>query len=88
MEMLDLKFRRPYWTETRRLVIFILVPVAVFVLVVVIFMRQFDTVSFIGFPLGYFLLVHGFIIIGFAAVVWQAASQDRIDHRHGTHEDV
>ena len=65
----------------------ILVPLVVFVLVVLVFMKQIDAFRFIGFPLGYFLLAQGFIFLGFAAIAWHGAKQDQIDHRHGTHED-
>ena len=86
--MFDHKHRRPYWLETRRLMLFALLPCLVLLFGVMIFRSALDAMSFIGFPLGYFLLAHGFIILGFVAFIWHGNKQDQIDHRHGTHEDT
>ena len=86
--MFDLKHRRPYWLETRRLMLFALVSCLVFLLAVMAFMGVLEEILFIGFPLGYFLLAHGFIILGFVVLVWHGSAQNKIDRRHGAHEDI
>ena len=86
--MSDPKHKRPYWLETRRLMLFSLLPCLVLLISALIFIGPLDAITFIGFPLGYFLLAHGFIIFGFVAFVWHGHEQDHIDHRHGTHEDI
>ena len=86
--MFDHKHRRPYWLETRRLMVFVLMTCAVLLLCGLVFVDQLNGFTFIGFPVGYFLLAHGFIMVGFALFVWNGHEQDYIDHRHGTHEDI
>jgi len=52
------------------------------------FLGWLDTFTIIGFPLGYFLLAHVFVIAAFVSFVWHGHEQDQIDRRHGTHEDI
>ncbi len=85
--MLDLKYRRPYWRETRTLMLRFIAPGAVLVLGTLLFWEKISAFSFIGFPLGYFLLMHGFIILGIVVMAWHGVAQGRIDRRHGIHGD-
>lgn len=87
MNLLDTKHRRPYWLETRRLVVLSMLPGLMIVFGSLIFMGQLNGIRFIGFPLGYFLLAHGFIIMAFTAIAAHAVRQDHIDRHHGMHED-
>jgi len=86
--LLDHKHRRPYWLETRRLMLFVILSLMGGLTLVLMFMGWLDTFTIVGFPVGYFLLAHGFIIAAFVGFVWHGHEQDHIDHRHGTHEDI
>jgi putative solute:sodium symporter small subunit len=44
--------------------------------------------KFLGFPLGYFLCLHGLIVIAIVTVATFVNRQDAIDHWHGAHEDA
>ena len=85
--MLDQKHRRPYWLETRMLVVWLMMPGVFLVLGTILFWGRLNGFSFIGFPLGYFLLTHGFMVLGFVVVAWHSVSQAQIDRRHGIHEE-
>ena len=79
---------RPYWRNTRlQMLICLLVPC-----IALPFMPHILTKlagrSFLGFPLGFFLVAHGFIIFGCFVLAWFVRRQDRIDRWHGTHEDL
>lgn len=86
--MLDHKHRRPYWLETRRLMLFVIMLLVVLLVGMLTFLGWLDTFTIIGFPLGYFLLAHVFVIAAFVSFVWHGHEQDQIDRRHGTHEDI
>ena len=68
--------------------VFVMVPFAASLVGVLMFIEHLNSYSFIGFPLGYFLLAQGSIIVSFLGFVWHGYEQDRIDRHHGTHEDV
>lgn len=67
--------------------VWFILPGVFLVLGTIFFWEELNRFSFIGFPLGYFLLTHGFMILGFVVVAWHNVSQARIDRRHGIHED-
>ena len=85
--MLDHKHRRPYWIETRRLMLIVVVSLVLSVFMVLLFLGLLDSYRFLGYPVGYFLLANGFVIVGFIGFAWHGYAQDNIDHRHGTNED-
>ena len=64
-----------------------LAPGTVLVLGTLVFWHEIEGFSFIGFPIGYFLLAHGFMVMGFAVIAWHNVAQGRVDRRHGIHED-
>jgi putative solute:sodium symporter small subunit len=60
-----------------------------FVLIVLPFYAdRLNASKFLGFPLGYFLVLHGTIFIGAITVASFVNRQDAIDHWHGAHEDL
>jgi putative solute:sodium symporter small subunit len=79
--------RRPYWRETKRLAVLTLVPAAV-ALIVSLFAPSLDGETLLGLPLGYFLALHGGIVLCLVAVGNFAIRQDETDQWHGAQEDL
>ncbi len=78
--------RRPYWRETKRLAVLTLGLTALAVLLGLIGPRFGGTL--LGMPLGYFLALHGSLVICLVAVARFAVRQDEIDQWHGAQEDI
>ena len=86
--MLGRDLRRPYWRDTKlQTAVSLLVPL-VLLPAIPIAILDINSRSFLGFPLGYLLAAHGFIILGFLSVIQFVRRQDRIDTRHGANEDI
>lgn len=78
--------RQRHWERTRSLTWLVLVIWAIFAIVVPWFARELNSLSFLGFPLGYYFCVQGSLII-FVALIWyQNWRQDAIDAETG-HSD-
>jgi putative solute:sodium symporter small subunit len=72
-----------HWAKTRNLTYVVLVIWALFSIVVPYFAAPLNSMSFLGFPLGYWFCVQGSLII-FAALIWyQNWRQDAIDDEAG-----
>jgi putative solute:sodium symporter small subunit len=78
---------RPYWRNTRLQMLMCLLMPCVALPFMPHILTKLSGRTFLGFPLGYFLAMHGFIIFGCFVVSWFVRRQDRIDRWHGTHED-
>lgn len=78
--------RERHWTKTRNLTFFVLAVWVVFAFIVPWFARELNAFSFLGFELGYYMIVQGSLII-FVAVIWfQNWRQDAIDDEAGVGE--
>jgi len=85
--MIDKNRRRPYWRGTKyHLVAGLIVPGLAMVLLPLLFV-VLNQWRFLGFPLGYFAVTNGTVLIAIVAVLRFVAHQDAFDRRHGTHED-
>jgi putative solute:sodium symporter small subunit len=85
--MIERKERKPYWRHTKRQMATSLVPFLIALIVLPLYAGQLNSNKFLGFPLGYFLLCHGLILIAMATVSTFVNRQDALDHWHGAHED-
>ena len=79
--------RARHWERTRNLTILVLVIWFVFSLLVHWFAKGLNEVSFIGFPLGYYLAVQGSLIIFVVLIFYQNWQQDKIDSDAGLSGD-
>ena len=79
--------RARHWERTRNLTIVVLVVWFVFALLVHWFASSLNTVTFIGFPLGYYLAVQGSLIVFVVLIFYQNWQQDRIDSDAGLSGD-
>jgi putative solute:sodium symporter small subunit len=83
----DAEKRRRHWEKTRTLTIVILILWAIFSFVLPWNAHALNSVSFIGFPLGFYFTAQG-SLIAFVVLIWvQNMLQDRIDDEYGMHED-
>ena len=74
-----------YWNKTKNHMIVTLVLWAFFSLVIFMFGSELNTMSFLGYPLAYYMTAQGslaFVIILF----WTANKQEKIDEEHGFSE--
>ena len=79
--------RTRHWERTRTLTIIVLVIWFIFSLLVHWFAKGLNGVSFIGFPLGYYLAVQGSLIIFVLLIFYQNWQQDKIDSDAGLSGD-
>jgi putative solute:sodium symporter small subunit len=75
--------RQVHWAKTRRLTLWVLLVWFVFSLLTPWFARELDAFSFMGFKLGYYLIVQGSLIVFVVLIVVQNLIQDRIDDQYG-----
>lgn len=85
--MIERKERKPYWRSTKWQLLATLVPFLALVIVLPMYVQDLNGDRFMGFPLGYFLITHGFFVISVVTVASYVNRQNAIDHWHGAHED-
>jgi putative solute:sodium symporter small subunit len=78
--------RRIHWAKTRALTFWVLAVWALFALVAPWFARDLNAFTFMGFRLGYYLIVQGSLIMFVVLIVVQNLLQDRIDDAYGSGE--
>lgn len=83
MAEIDSGVRERHWTKTRNLTIGVLIVWFIFSFVVPWFAAELDAYTFLGFKLGYYMVVQGSLII-FVLLIWfQNWRQDQIDDEAG-----
>ncbi len=75
--------RRIHWAKTKRLTFVVLAIWFVFSLLAPWYARELDGMTFLGFKLGYYLIVQGSLIVFVLLIVVQNMIQDRIDDAFG-----
>ena len=85
--MIDWSERKPYWRHTKWQMLASLLPYLLLVIVLPLYADRLNSNKFLGFPLGYFLAVHGIVLIALFTIASFINRQDAIDHWHGAHED-
>lgn len=86
--MMDRSERKPYWRHTKWQLLASLVPFLALVVVLPLYVDKLNSNKFLGFPLGYFLVGHGLVLIAVFTIGSFINRQDAIDHWHGANEDV
>lgn len=79
--------RQRHWAKTRNLTVVVLVIWAVFAFVLPWHASSLNGVSFLGFPLGYYLCVQGSLIVFVLLIFFQNWRQDSIDDEFGVGEE-
>lgn len=75
--------RAAHWVKTRNLTIVILVLWFIFAFVVHWFAKDLNGISFLGFPLGYYMAVQGSLAIFVVLIFVHNWLQDKIDDEAG-----
>ena len=76
-----------HWSKTRNLTIIVLVIWAIFAFVVPWNAKALNSITFLGFPLGYYFIVQGSLIIFVLLIFFQNWRQDAIDDEAGVGEE-
>lgn len=79
--------RAAHWAKTKSLTITVLVIWFVFSIVVHWFADALNAISFIGFPLGFYMAAQGSLIIFVVLIFYLAYRQNKIDEEFGVAED-
>ena len=75
-----------YWRRTRGLMWFCLIVWALFGFVVHFWVRELNTITFMGFPLGFYMAAQGSLIVFVVLIFWFSYKQNRIDEEFGMEE--
>jgi putative solute:sodium symporter small subunit len=75
-----------HWSRTRSLTIGVLIVWFIFSFVIPWFAGDLNAFSFIGFPLGYYMIVQGSLIVFVVLIFFQNWKQDQIDDEAGVGE--
>ena len=74
--------RQRHWSRTFNLTVVVLILWAIFSFIIPWFAKELNNISFLGFPLGYYMCVQG-SLIAFVAMIWiQNWVQDGIDDEY------
>ncbi|MCG8693098.1 MAG: DUF4212 domain-containing protein [Minwuiales bacterium] len=76
-----------HWSRTKNLTILVLVIWFVFAFVLPWFAKELNAFSFLGFPLGYYFIVQGSLIVFVLLIFFQNWRQDAIDDEAGVGEE-
>ena len=72
-----------HWIKTRNLTIVVLVIWAIFAFILPWYAKELNAFSFLGFPLGYYFIVQGSLIVFVLLIFFQNWRQDAIDDEAG-----
>ncbi len=76
-----------HWSKTKSLTITVLVIWFIFSFVVHWFADSLNSISFLGFPLGFYMAAQGSLVVFVVLIFWLARRQDAIDNEFGVAED-
>jgi putative solute:sodium symporter small subunit len=76
-----------YWAKTKSLMWLVLGIWFLASFVIHFFVSALNEVTFIGFPLGYYMAAQGSLVIFVVLIFWFAHRQNRIDEEFGVAED-
>jgi putative solute:sodium symporter small subunit len=79
--------REVHWERTRRLMFITLTIWFIFSFVVHWFADGLNSMSFMGFPLGYYMAAQGSLAVFVVLIFWFSWAQNKIDHDCGVAED-
>lgn len=75
--------RRIHWSKTRNVTFVVLAIWFVFSILAPWFAKDLNSMSFLGFELGYYFLVQGSLIVFVLLIIVHNIIQDRIDDEYG-----
>ncbi len=81
------EFAAAHWAKTRTLMWICLVLWAIFSFVIHMFVSALDGITFIGFPLAFYMAAQGSLVVFVVLIFWYSARQNAIDEEFGAAED-
>ena len=75
-----------YWAKTQSHMFVTLVLWFFFSLVIFMFGSELNTMSFLGYPLAYYMTAQGSLLAFVVMLFWTANKQEKIDEEHGYSE--
>ncbi|HCX86662.1 MAG TPA: DUF4212 domain-containing protein [Gammaproteobacteria bacterium] len=87
MTDVDQSTREAHWAKTKGLMITTLIIWFIFSYLIHWFADSLNAVSFLGFPLGFYMAAQGSLVIFVVLIFWFARRQHAIDVEHGVAED-
>ena len=78
----DAARKERHWLKTRNLTYLVLAIWAIFAFILPWNAKALDNFSFLGFPLGYYTVVQGSLIVFVLLIVFQNFRQDAIDDEY------
>jgi len=79
--------RIEHWKKTSRLMWTLMFWWFVFSFGVHMFAVQLNSITILGFPIGFYMAAQGSLIAFVVLCVWNAKSQNRLDEEYGVAED-
>jgi putative solute:sodium symporter small subunit len=79
--------RVSYWNATKRLMFIMLALWFFFGFVIHMFVSSLNSITILGFPLGFYMAAQGSLIAFVVMLFWFARRQNEIDEEHGVAED-
>ncbi len=79
--------RKRHWEKSRNLTVAILIAWFIFGYVIPWNAKGLNELSFLGFPLGYYFIVQGSLIVFVALIFIHNFLQDKIDGEAGLHDE-
>ena len=76
-----------HWAKTRSLMWVCLIIWAIFSFLIHMFVSALNGMSFLGFPLGFYMAAQGSLVVFVVLIFWFAARQNAIDEEFGAAED-
>lgn len=87
MSDLTPEVRAAHWAKTKNLTITVLVLWFVFAVLVHWFANALNAITFLGFPLGFYMAAQGSLIAFVVLIFWFAYRQNKIDEEFGVAEE-
>ena len=87
MAEMTLSQREGYWRKTSRLMWIIMALWVFFSFLIPAFAVQLNAITFLGFPLGFYMAAQGSLISYVVLCFWNASAQNKIDEEFGVRED-
>ncbi len=84
---MDLDERKPYWRHTKLQMLASLLPYLLVLVVLPLYVDRLNSNKFLGFPLGYFMMGHGLLLLAIFTVASYNNRQDAVDRWHGASEE-
>ena len=72
-----------HWGKTKNLMIITLIIWFIFSILIFTFGEEMNTLSFLGYPLAYYMSAQGSIVIFVVLIFWFANRQEKIDEEFG-----